>query len=288
MAIGAASVVVAVLLGAVIGPAGPDWWRVPLELLDRLPFVSIDSGMTDNEWTIVWDIRFPRVILGGIVGGDALPRRSQLPRCVPQPVGRPVPPRRGRRRRPRRHAGVHRAAHGDGRLAGRSGSCDGLRCRDRHRLPDLRRRCERSAASRTGLMLVLAGVAVTSLATAVQAFLLQRNVGRRPRGVLVDPGTALAGRLGRRPSHPAVRRDRRRRAAAAPPACSTCCESAKTRPSTLGAPVARRAPRRRRGGDRWRPPPSVSVSGLIGFVGIIVPHAVRLARWVGVPACSCR
>ena len=24
--------------------------------------------MTDNEWTIVWDIRFPRVILGGIVG----------------------------------------------------------------------------------------------------------------------------------------------------------------------------------------------------------------------------
>ena len=30
-----------------IGPAGPDWWRVPLELLDRLPLVAIDSGMSD-------------------------------------------------------------------------------------------------------------------------------------------------------------------------------------------------------------------------------------------------
>ena len=34
----------AIVLGASIGPAGPDWWRVPLALLDRLPLISIDSG----------------------------------------------------------------------------------------------------------------------------------------------------------------------------------------------------------------------------------------------------
>ena len=60
-------VAAAALLGASIGPAGPDWWRVPLELLDRLPLISIDSGMTDAEWAIVWKVRMPRVVLGGMV-----------------------------------------------------------------------------------------------------------------------------------------------------------------------------------------------------------------------------
>ena len=61
--------VVAVLIGASIGPAGPDWWRVPLELLDRLPLVAIDSGVTEPQWNIVWKIRMPRVVLGALVGG---------------------------------------------------------------------------------------------------------------------------------------------------------------------------------------------------------------------------
>jgi len=65
---GAAVLVVAVLIGLMIGPAGPAWWRVPLELLDRLPLISIDSGVTDAEWNIVWQIRAPRVMLGVIVG----------------------------------------------------------------------------------------------------------------------------------------------------------------------------------------------------------------------------
>ena len=60
---------VAVLLGAMIGPAGPTWWRVPLALLDHLPLISIDSGVTENEWNVVWQVRMPRVVLAGIVGG---------------------------------------------------------------------------------------------------------------------------------------------------------------------------------------------------------------------------
>ena len=51
-----------------IGPAGPTWWRVPLELLDRLPLIAIDSGVTDREWAIVWQIRAPRVVLAALVG----------------------------------------------------------------------------------------------------------------------------------------------------------------------------------------------------------------------------
>ena len=108
--------------------------------------------------------------------GDAVARRRQLPGRVPQPARRPVPPRRGGRRRARGDAGVHGAA--------------------RRRPPtgrSTRRRRWRSSSpsspvfvtyvvgasfggSRTGVTLVLAGVAVTSLATAVQTFLLQRNV----------------------------------------------------------------------------------------------------------------
>lgn len=64
-----AALVVAIVIGSMIGPAGPTWWRVPLAMLERLPLVDIDSGVTDTEWAIVWQIRMPRVILGGLVGG---------------------------------------------------------------------------------------------------------------------------------------------------------------------------------------------------------------------------
>ncbi len=57
------------VIGASFGPAGPDWWRVPLALLDHLPLISIDSGVTETQWAIVWKIRAPRVVLGALVGG---------------------------------------------------------------------------------------------------------------------------------------------------------------------------------------------------------------------------
>ena len=175
MAIGAASVVVAVLLGAVIGPAGPEWWQVPLELLDRLPFVSIDSGMTDNEWTIVWDIRFPRVVLGGIVGATLSLAGASYQGVFRNPLVDPY---------------LLGAAAGAG--LGATLVFTVLRSATAGWPVDPAPAMAFVAAiatvfltyavgaafggARTGLMLVLAGVAVTSLATAVQAFLLQRNV----------------------------------------------------------------------------------------------------------------
>jgi iron complex transport system permease protein len=62
------AVILAVLLGAMIGPAGPAWWRVPLALIDHLPLISVDSGVSEREWSIIWDIRMPRVVLAGLVG----------------------------------------------------------------------------------------------------------------------------------------------------------------------------------------------------------------------------
>jgi iron complex transport system permease protein len=41
---------------------------VPLALLDHLPLISVDSGVTPREWTIIWDIRMPRVVLAALVG----------------------------------------------------------------------------------------------------------------------------------------------------------------------------------------------------------------------------
>src|SRR5690348_16060189 len=62
-----AVVVAAVLLGAMIGPAGPPAWRVPLAFLDHLPGVHIDSGVSEAQWSLIWNIRMPRVVLAGIV-----------------------------------------------------------------------------------------------------------------------------------------------------------------------------------------------------------------------------
>ncbi len=66
---GAAFLVVAVLVGASIGPGGPDWWQVPFVLADRRPLISIDAGADDADWAIIWKVRMPRVVLGVLVGG---------------------------------------------------------------------------------------------------------------------------------------------------------------------------------------------------------------------------
>jgi iron complex transport system permease protein len=41
---------------------------VARELLDRLPFIHVDSGLTARQAAIVWDLRFPRVVLALLVG----------------------------------------------------------------------------------------------------------------------------------------------------------------------------------------------------------------------------
>lgn len=59
---------VSVITGLLIGPAGLRWQQVTLELLDGLPFVDLDSGLSAAEKAILIQLRLPRVLLGGIVG----------------------------------------------------------------------------------------------------------------------------------------------------------------------------------------------------------------------------
>jgi iron complex transport system permease protein len=64
LALGAAFV-----LAVAVGAVSLDPGRVALEVLDRVPGVALDSQLSDRESAIVWQLRLPRVVLGILVGG---------------------------------------------------------------------------------------------------------------------------------------------------------------------------------------------------------------------------
>jgi iron complex transport system permease protein len=271
--LGGVSVVVVGLLGLALGPAGPAWWRVPLAVLDRLPLVSIDSGVTDAQWNIVWQIRAPRVVLAALIGamlslaGASYQGVFRNPLVDPYLLGVaagaglgatvafsvargttstwPVDP-------------VPLAAFAGGVVAVALTYTVGTAF----------------GRSRSATTLVLAGVAVTSLATAVQTFVLQRN-----NDVVRQVYSWILGRL----------------------TSATWGDVRLVIPYVLVSSIILLMYRRvidvlRVGDDEARAlgvnvnrvrvvvvlaatlgtSAAVAVSGLIGFVGIIVPHAIRL------------
>jgi iron complex transport system permease protein len=60
---------VATAVGIALGPVGLAPVAVGRELLDRLPWISVESGLSEREAAVLWQLRVPRVILGGLVGG---------------------------------------------------------------------------------------------------------------------------------------------------------------------------------------------------------------------------
>ena len=263
----------AVLGGVMIGPAGPTWWRVPLELLNRLPLISIDSGMTSMEWAIIWQIRAPRVVLAAIVGSTLSIAGASYQGVFRNPLVDPY------------LLGVAAGAGLGATIVitvNRSGSSDwiidplplaaflgGLLAVLATYLVGSSVKNDRSSIS-----LVLAGVAVTSLATAMQTFLLQRN-----SDVVRQVYSWILGRL----------------------STATWSDVRLVIPYVLISTVALLMHRRLldvlRVGDEEATALGVdvsrvrlivvisatlgtaavvAVSGLIGFVGIIVPHAIRL------------
>lgn len=275
---GLAFLIGAVLVGASIGPAGPPGWRVPLALLDHLPLISFDSGVSQAEWNIVWKIRMPRVVLGGLVGamlsvagasyqgvfrnplvdpyllgsaaGAGLGATLVLTSGRNVTAGWPVDPVQ---------LVAFAFAIGTVAVTYTVGASFGGR--------------------RNGATLVLAGVAVVSFTTAIQAFLLQRNIavvkevyqwilGRLSGAtwsdvVTVTPYVAISVvvlMLHRR--HLDVFR------VGDDEATTLGVSVQRTRlvivvAATLGTAAV------------------VSVSGLIGFVGLVVPHVVRLVAGAG-------
>jgi iron complex transport system permease protein len=261
------------LLGLMIGPAGPTWWRVPLELLNRLPFLSVNSGLTSTDWSIVWQIRAPRVVLAAIVGSTLSIAGASYQGVFRNPLVDPY------------LLGVAAGAGLGATIVitiNRSGTSSwiidplpmiafggGLIAVLVTYLLGTTAKGERSSTS-----LVLAGVAVTSLATAAQTFLLQRN-----SDVVRQVYSWILGRL----------------------SSATWGDVRLVLPYVVFSTVVLLLHRRLldvlRVGDEEATALGVNVprvrlvvviaatlgtasvvavSGLIGFVGIIVPHAVRL------------
>ena len=261
------------LLGVMIGPAGPTWWRVPLELLNRLPLLSIDSGLTETQWAIVWQIRAPRVVLAAFVGSTLSIAGASYQGVFRNPLVDPY------------LLGVAAGAGLGATIVitvNRSGTSSwiidplpliafggGLIAVLVTYLVGTTGKGERSSIS-----LVLAGVAVTSLATAAQTFLLQRN-----SDVIRQVYSWILGRL----------------------SSATWSDVRLVLPYVVFSSVVLLLHRRLldvlRVGDEEATALGVNVSrvrlvvviaatlgtasvvavsGLIGFVGIIVPHAVRL------------
>ena len=272
LVIATALLALAFLFGAMIGPAGPAWWRVPLELLDRLPFVSVDSGASKLQSTVLWQIRMPRVVLAGIVGAMLSLAGASFQGVFRNPLVDPY---------------LLGVAAGAGlgatvvivvnRASTQSWPVDPLPLAAfvGGLVAVLLTYLVGAAfgASKASATLVLAGVAVTSLATAIQTFMLQKNsevvrqvyswlLGRLSTAtwddvrlvapyVIVSGGVLLAHRR-----------------------LLDVLRIGEDEAQSLGAPV-----------DRIRltvvvaatlgTSAVVSVSGLIGFVGIMVPHLIR-------------
>ena len=264
---------VAMIVGTMIGPAGPTWWRIPLEFANRLPFIQVDSGVSQADWNIVWLIRTPRVVLAAIVGSMLSVSGASYQGVFRNPLVDPY------------LLGVAAGAGLGATLvfAFQRGATENwiidplpLAAFIGALVAVLVTYVVGTAfgTTQSSTTLILAGVAVTSLATSIQAFILQRNtdvvrqvyswiLGRLSSAtwgdvrlvlpyVVLSTGVLLmhrrlldvlrvgddeASALGTN-----VRRVRLIVVLAA----------------TLGTSAV------------------VAVSGLIGFVGIIVPHAIRL------------
>ena len=269
---GIASVLIAAVIGVATGPVPIPIWQVVLELLDRLPLIDVDSSLSPADRAIVWDLRAPRVVLGLLVGALLAGSGAAYQGVFRNPLADPY------------LLGVAAGAGFGATMAIVSGAGDGIGILDPVPLSAFAGAL--AAVTLTYLVgatggrldpvtsLVLSGVAVASFFTAVQTFVQQREsetirqvyffvLGQlRTAGwndvALLAPYTGVclivilmvrrrldalgvgdeeAGALGLD-----VRRMRLITVVAA----------------SLGTAAA------------------VSVSGLIGSVGIIVPHTVRL------------
>lgn len=264
------ALVAAVVAGLTIGPVAIPPGRVLLVLLDELPWVSVDAGLSPAHDAIVSEIRLPRVVLGGLVGATLSMTGAAYQGAFRNPLADPY------------LLGVAAGAGLGATLAIVYGLGDGTGTFDAVPLAAFAGALTAVAmsflAGRAGggsvVSLVLAGVAVASFLTAAQTYVLQRN-----NDVIREVYAWILGRLGTsgwsevRLLLPyfllttlvllVYRRALDVLAVGDEEATALGIDPGRIRTivvvvASLGAAAA------------------VAVSGLIGFVGIIVPHAVRL------------
>jgi iron complex transport system permease protein len=66
--IGMLVLLLTLVLGLLVGAAGLGIEPVALALLDALPLLEADHGLTAVQHSVLFEIRFPRMVLGGLVG----------------------------------------------------------------------------------------------------------------------------------------------------------------------------------------------------------------------------
>ncbi|WP_380166027.1 FecCD family ABC transporter permease [Jannaschia sp. R86511] len=271
LVVGAGGVLVATsLLGVLVGPAGLTPSGVLASLVSALPGVDVASGLSSQQEAILWQIRLPRVVLGALVGAMLAVAGAAYQGVFRNPLADPY------------LLGVSSGAGLGATIAIVSGGVvAGLGLPVVAFLGGLLGVAATYAlgssvghGTRSSVVIVLAGVAVAAFLNAVQTFVQQRYdetlrsvyswlLGRlSTQGwsevLTVLPYVVLASAvilLHRRVLDVMAVGDTEAR--------SLGVDAARTRlllvlAATLGTAAV------------------VSVSGLIGFVGIVVPHAVRL------------
>jgi iron complex transport system permease protein len=264
-----ALLVLSVGLGLAIGPIRLPLGGIAKVLLDRLPFVSIDSGLSDRQTSIIWQFRAPRVVLGLIVGSMLSLAGASYQGAFRNPLADPyllgvaagaglgatvaIVLRRGGSSIVLLPVAAFIGAIGAVALTYAVGGA-----------------AQRSSAAR----LVLSGVAIASFLTAAQTYVQQQHsevlrevygwiLGRLNTASWADVRTVLPYVVVASTVLLVSRRTLDVMAVGDEEAASLGVDVARSRLIIVGAASLGTAA-------------VVSVSGLIGFVGIIVPHTVRL------------
>jgi len=271
--VGLAALAGALLLGVMVGPAGLSPGAVLLEIVDALPVLEVDSGLGDRAAVIVSEIRLPRVVLGALVGGTLSMAGAAYQGVFRNPLADPY------------LLGVAAGAGLGATLAivgaGSGSSLVPVAAFGGAVLAVAAAYGLGAAAGgrRTGVTLLLAGVAVAAVLTAAQTFVQQQNADS-----IREVYSWILGRLGttgwdevRMLAPYAVvsgavillhARLLDVLALGEEEAGALGVDPARVRATVvLAATLATAA--------------AVSVSGLIGFVGIVVPHTVRLMTGPG-------
>jgi len=255
------------LVGVAVGPVHIGFWEVVQSALARLHVPGVHSPLSPTQETIVWELRFPRVVLGALVGGTLALAGASYQGVFRNPLADPY-------------------LLGVGAGAGLGATIGVVYAGSRQAIPicafaggvaavAIAYAIGRAASPRSsGATLLLAGVTVATFFTAVQTFVQQQHadalqqvyswiLGGLPntgwsdvRLVLPYVAACWAGIVVHRRLLDVL-------SVGDEEAASLGVDVRRVRLVVTGLATVGTAA-------------VVAVSGLIGFVGIIVPHAIRL------------
>lgn len=258
----------ALAAGVLVGPASLASAQVLLEILDRIPFVEVDSGLDARGAAIVWELRLPRAVLGALVGatlsvaGGAYQGVFRNPLADPYLLGVAAGAGLGATL-VIVTAGAGAAIVPIAAFAGAIGAVAAAYALG-----------SAAGGRRSGATLILAGVAVAAFLTAAQTFVQQRHadsIREVYSWILGRLGTAGWAEVALMTPYAVVSIVVilfHRRLLDVLAVGEEEARALGVRPERVRAAVVVAATLGTAG--------AVAVSGLIGFVGIVVPHTVRL------------